>query len=203
MITSMQKGLLVIISSPSGGGKDSVINALLNLFPNSARLTTTTSRTPREDDKQKSYYFVTKEEFESKIKNGEFLEYNIYAGNFYGSEKKVLEKSLSEHSVVFTQIEVNGKHNLDKLGIENFSIFLVPESMEILRHRIERRGGISTNSMNQRLSIAHKEIKDSEDYDFRITNFEGKLGETVERIHQIIKDELKKRATLDKSGNFS
>src|SRR3989339_783825 len=109
------KGLLVIISSPSGGGKDSVINAILKKIPNSARLLTTTSRQPRPDQKEGiDYHFISLKKFKEKIKRDKFVEYNFYADNYYGVEKKVLNKTLKNNDLILSQIEVNGKHNFDK-----------------------------------------------------------------------------------------
>ena len=190
----MRKGLLVIISSPSGGGKDSVIRALLKHFPNSARLVTTASRPPRPGNREGAdYYFISKKEFEEKISRGDFVEHNLYADNYYGTQKRHLDENLQKYDLVLTQIEVNGKHNFDKAGIPHLSIFLLPENLEVLRQRILNRGGITPKVMEERLRIAKKEIEDSKDYNFQIVNFEGKLPETTDKIAKIIKDHLTER----------
>ena len=188
-----KKGLLVIISSPSGGGKDSVMNAVLKTIPNSARLITTTSRTPRKNQTDGvDYHFITPENFKEKIENNEFVEYNFYADNYYGVEKKELEKTLENHDLVLTQIEVNGKHNFDKQGIPHISIFLLPESIETLQKRVEKRGGISPELIKERMDTAKSEIKKSSDYDYKVINYEGKLAETIKKITEIIKKEMDK-----------
>ena len=193
------KGLLVVISSPSGGGKDSVINALLKIFKSSTRLVTTTSRPPRPGNKEGvDYYFISTEEFEKRVAAGGFVEHNIYNGNYYGIEKKNLVKTLEDYNVVLTQIEVNGKHNLNHKGIDHLSIFLLPEDLEILRKRIEKRGGLTPEQIDERIETAKKEIKESTDYDYRIVNKEGKLEETVEEVAQIIT----KRLDLDKKASI-
>lgn len=185
----MKKGLLIVISSPSGGGKDSVINALLKMLPNSARFVTTTSRPPRPGNKDGvDYFFISKEQFEQGIRNEKFLEYNVYSGNYYGTEKKHLTEALDNYDLVFTQIEVNGKHNLGKANVPHLSIYLLPESLEILRQRIEKRGGLTEEQIVDRLRIAKEEMEKSVDYDFRVVNKEGKLGETVAEIAKIIRD---------------
>ena len=186
-------GLLIIISAPSGNGKDTVIEALLKIIPNSTRFITTTSRPPRPGNQEGvDYYFISKEEFENKIKNNEFLEYNFYAGNYYGTEKKRLEKMLSNHSVVFSAIEVNGKHNLDKAKVKNLSIFLLPDSLEILKNRIRIRGGVSEELIEERMKTAQHEIENSLDYDYRIVNENGKLDETIDKLAKIILSEIAK-----------
>ena len=180
-------GRLVIISSPSGGGYDSVINALLKILSNSARLVTTTSRPLRPGNKNGvDYYFVSEGEFKDKIKSGDFLEHNLYAGNYYGAEKKRLAEALGKYDWVLTQIEVNGKHNLDKAGIKNMAIFLLPESLEILSERIRQRGGVSEGLIKERMEIAKSEIAKSEDYDLRIVNQDGKFAETVGKIAEFL-----------------
>lgn len=186
-------GLLIIISAPSGNGKDTVIEALLKIIPNSTRFITTTSRPPRPGNQEGvDYYFISKEEFENKIKNNEFLEYNFYAGNYYGTEKKRLEEMLSNHSVVFSAIEVNGKHNLDKAKVKNLSIFLLPDSLEILKNRIRIRGGVSEELIEERMKTAQHEIENSLDYDYRIVNENGKLDETIDKLAKIILSEIAK-----------
>jgi len=183
----MNKGKLVIISSPSGGGKDSIISALLKIVPNSTRLITTTSREPRPGNQNGiDYYFVSQTEFENKIQNEEMVEYNNYAGNYYGIEKKNLILALENNEWVFTQIEVNGKQHLDEQNIPNISIFLLPENLEILAKRIRNRGGLDDEKIKERLEIAQKEINKSVLYDYQIVNVDGKFEETVSKIREIL-----------------
>lgn len=192
-------GLFFIISAPSGGGKDAVIAELVKRIPASSRLVTTTTRAPRPGDKEGvNYYFISPNEFKKKISNNEFVEYNRYAENYYGTEKKILEKFLSNNEVVFSTTEVNGKHNLDKLKIKNIGIFLLPESLEILKHRIERRGGTTPESLKERLELAEVEIRESKDYPYHLVNKDGALAETVKKIEEIVKKELAKRHILTK-----
>jgi len=190
----MSRGLLVVVSSPSGGGKDTVINELLSIFPDSVRLLTTTSRLPRPGDVDGvDYNFVSKDEFEDKIKNNELVEYNNYVGNYYGIEKKELEKSLEKNGIVFTNIEVNGKESLDKLGIKHLAIFLLPGSLEVLHDRIANRGGVTKEIIARRLDTAKQEMKKSNEYDYRVANKDGKFDETVKELTEIIQKELEDR----------
>ncbi|NCO05000.1 MAG: guanylate kinase, partial [Candidatus Magasanikbacteria bacterium] len=141
MIT--QKGKLIIISSPSGGGKNSVINALMRRYKKSTRLITTTTRAMRPGEEHGvDYHFISRELFLEKKAQENFLEYNEYAGNFYGTDKLLLEELLRTYDIVFSQIEVNGRANIQKAGIVHLAIFLMPESLDVLRERIVKRGGL-------------------------------------------------------------
>ncbi len=187
----IKKGKFVIISSPSGGGKNSVINALLPRFDDSIRLVTTTTRPMRPGEEDGiDYNFVSRDTFDKKIEDGDLLEYNEYAGNFYGTDKKILEKLLSSYKLVFSQIEVNGKHHVDEAGVDHLSVFLLPESLDILRKRIMCRGGLSEDIIDKRLVIAEQEINESSDYMYRVVNKQGKFEETVESIEAIIREYL-------------
>jgi guanylate kinase len=191
MINEIRLGNLIIVSSPSGGGKDAVINALLKIFSKSSRLITTTSRSKRPGNKEGvDYYFISQDDFKNKINNGDFIEYNIYSSNYYGTQKKHLEEKLMNNKIVLSQLEVNGKHNLDKLHVPHLSIYLLPENLDILQKRIQRRGGLTTEQIKERMRIAELEIKESEDYDFRIVNKEGRIQETIDKIAEIIQNKL-------------
>ncbi|HSR89307.1 MAG TPA: hypothetical protein VLK22_02805 [Candidatus Udaeobacter sp.] len=196
---SDNQGLFVIISSPTGGGKDTVIEHLVKIFPNSTRLITTTSRSPRPTDQQGvTYNFISKEDFEAKIKQDYFLEYNNFAGNYYGTPKNYLSNLLKQHSLVFSNIDVNGKHSLDRLEIANLSCFLLPESMEILKNRAKKRGGMTEQMLEDRMKIGLEEIAKAKDYDYQVTNYEGKLDQTVDTIAKIIKKHLGNSLPVDK-----
>ena len=195
----MSKGLLIIISSPTGGGKDAVIARLLKMFPSSTRLVTTTSRAPRPTDQEgATYYFVSPEDFEKKIKEGYFLEYNNCVGNYYGTPKQYLEDLLANNVLVFSNLDVNGKHSMDKLSVKNMSFFLLPESIEILKQRAEKRGGMTEEMIRDRIKLAGEEIDQSRDYDYQITNYEGKLQQTTDSIAEIITRHLKNTPPIDK-----
>jgi guanylate kinase len=180
-------GLFVIISSPSGGGKDTVIRALLSKIPRSAKLVTTTTRSPRPEDKEgATYYFVSKIEFENKIKNNELMEYATYADNYYGVEKSELQNKLQNFDLVFSNVDVQGRRNYTTSGIKNLSIFLLPDNLEDLKKRILSRGDVAPNDLELRLKTAQTEIKSASEYDFQVVNKTGHLDETIEKVANII-----------------
>ncbi len=183
-----KQGQLVVFSAPSGVGKDSIIKGLLKLNPAATRLVTTTSRPPRPGNQEGvDYYFISKEEFEKRIENDEFVEYNIYTNNYYGIQKKHLEETLSKFPLILTQLDINGKKHLEDAHINHTSIFILPEELDILRKRLENRGGLSKEEINRRLDAAKNEITFAPKYDYSIVNYEGKLQETIEYISNLIK----------------
>jgi len=187
----MKPGLFIVISSPTGGGKDTVISEIIKIIPGCQRLVTTTSRAPRPTDVEGiAYHFISREDFEQKIKEGYFLEYNNFAGNYYGTPKTHLEHLLNSSVCVLSNLDVNGKHSLDTLKIPHTSIFLLPENLDILIKRAQARGGITQEMIDKRIEIAQHEIAQSADYDYQITNYEGKLDQTVAAVAEIIKNHL-------------
>ncbi|MBT3816797.1 MAG: guanylate kinase [Candidatus Magasanikbacteria bacterium] len=178
-----KKGTFVLVSAPSGGGKNAIIRALLKKFTHSTQLVTTTTRDmrPLEADGV-DYHFLDKEIFKKKLEAGEFVEYNEYDGNFYGTQWTDLNEALEQYDLVFSQAEVNGKKHLDKKGVPHISIFLLPEDFEILRDRIKKRGGTSDDSIDERLEIAKKEVEQSGIYDLRVVNEDGKMEKAVDSI---------------------
>jgi guanylate kinase len=182
------KGHLIVISSPSGGGKDSVIRGLEKILPDSVRFLTTTTRPMRPGEEDGiDYHFVAKDEFERMIRDNELIEFNIYSDNYYGTEKTRLAGLLEKHTIVFSNIEINGKKNFDKTDWENLSIFLLPENMEVLKQRIIARGGLTDEIIAKRLKTAEKEIAESDIYDYKIVNHQGKLDKTIEEAAEIIR----------------
>ena len=181
--------MLILISSPSGGGKNTIIRSLMKIFSDSCISVNTTSRKPRQKEKnKKDYFFVSKKEFENKIKNNELIEYNFYNGNYYGVERGQLEEKLKKNKIVFLQIDINGKKSFDKEKIKHVSIFLLPESLEVLKNRIKKRGNLNNFQIEERLEISKNEILEAKNYDFAVINKQGKLEETVKKINIFIKE---------------
>jgi guanylate kinase len=180
-------GHLIIVSSPSGGGKDAVIRGLMEKLPDAVKLMTTTTRPARPGEQNGVHYnFVTREQFETMIRDNKLVEHNVYADNFYGTEKQRLTDLLEKHKIVFSNIEVNGKKNFDKAGWKNLSIFLMPENETVLKQRIETRGGLTAEKIKQRLETAIHEVAEAQIYDYKIVNYQDKLDETVEKAAKII-----------------
>ena len=166
----MGKGRFIVISGPSGVGKGTICNKLFNEL-NAWYSVSTTTREPREGEVDGvNYYFVSKEEFEKKIKDGEFLEYNVYNGNYYGTSKKIVLEKMEEGVNVFSEIDVNGAHNIKKIFPDALLIYIAPPSMEALRERLMSRGTESEDMIDERLKIAEKEMQEVDFYDYVVIN---------------------------------
>ena len=197
---TQQKGTLVLVSAPSGGGKNAIIHALLKHFTEAVQLVTTTTRDKRPGEKEGvDYYYISKDAFKKKLAEGEFVEYNEYADNFYGTQWGHLREALKTHKIVFSQAEVHGKASLDRLKVPHISIFLLPESLEVLKERIEQRGGTSKESLAMRLETAKAEIERAKIYDFPIVNKDGHMDDTIRQIVQYLAEEKGLAPYLDKS----
>lgn len=184
----MDKGKFIVISGPSGVGKGTICNRLINEL-NAWYSVSTTTRTPREGEVNGvNYFFVTKEEFEDKIKNGEFLEYNVYNNNYYGTSKKVVLDKMNKGINVFSEIDVNGAHNIKKIFPDALLIYIAPPSIEALRERLIGRGTESLEKIEQRLEIAKKELEEINFYDYVVVNDD--IEKATNEVRDIIKNKI-------------
>ena len=166
----MQKGKLIVISGPSGVGKGTICSRLIDKL-NAWYSVSVTTRNPREGEVNGiNYFFITKEEFEKKISDGEFLEYNYYNDNYYGTSKEIVLEKINEGVNVFLEIDVNGAHNIKKIFPNALLIYIAPPSMEELEKRLTNRGTESADKIKQRLKIAENELKEVGFYDYVVIN---------------------------------
>ena len=179
----MDKNLnnLFVISSPSGGGKSSLIEALLS-DPNAKKLSLSisfTTRMKRSNERNgKNYYFIDNSEFKKKIKNNDFLESAEVFNNFYGTDKKTTEEILKTKDLLL-ELDWQGAFNIKKQFTSVKNIFLIPPSYNILKSRLKKRGTESEDSIIMRLSAAKEEISKYPFYDFLVLNddFENALSD--------------------------
>ena len=184
----MKKGKFIVISGPSGVGKGTICNKLLNDV-NAWYSVSTTTRAPREGEVNGiNYYFVTKDEFLKKIDEGEFLEYNYYNDNYYGTSRKIVLDKMNEGVNVFSEIDVNGARNIKKMFPDALLIYIAPPSMEALKERLIGRGTDPIERINERLKIAEEEMKQVGFYDYVIVNDD--LEKATNEVKKIILSEV-------------
>ncbi len=166
----MIKGELFVLSAPAGGGKTTLANLLLKEVPNLVKITTCTTRKPRPGEKNGvDYFFLSKEEFERKIKEGAFLEYAVVHGNYYGTPKEEVLKEINKGNDVLLVIDVQGMRQIKRNFKEVVTIFLIPPSFEELINRMRKRGD-SEEEIKKRLETAKKELKAWREYDYIVIN---------------------------------
>jgi len=187
-------GLLVIISAPSGTGKTTVCKKLLETNNGFEFSVSCTTRSPRPGEVNgREYYFLTRDEFEKKVKRGEFAEWEKIFHNYYGTLKSALEKAIRDGKILLLDVDVKGGLNIRKFYPENsVSIFLLPPSEEELDRRLRSRGTDNEDSLRMRKKRAHQELKLGEQYDYKIVN--DRLDETVNKVLEII-EEVKKNGS--------
>ena len=181
-------GLLIVVSGPSGAGKDTICNKLINESNNMWISISMTSRDPRGSEVEgKDYFFVTKEEFESKIKDNVFLEYATYNNNYYGTPKDKIEMYLSKGIDVILVIDIQGALNIKKLIPSALFIFIMPPDMETLKRRLINRKTETKGKVIDRFRTAYNEINNYKKYNYVVVNDE--VDNAVDKVKSIIKAE--------------
>lgn len=185
MDESKKKGMLYVISGPSGVGKGTVIKEILSRDKNLALSVSVTTRKPRNGEiNGKDYYFVNKEDFDNRIKNKEFLEWAEVHGSLYGTLRKDIEDYLKNGRKVILEIDVNGAKQIMEKAYPKKTIFIMPPSEKELNLRLKNRNTDAEDTINRRLMKAEKEIDEKERYDFVVENKE--VMECASEILKII-----------------
>ena len=186
-----EKGILIILSGPSGSGKDTVLRALKTVDEDVRVSVSMTTRNPRPGDVDGvDYYFVNREYFEKKIAENKMLEFAEYAGNYYGTPADPVDEMLNQGKAVFLEIEVQGAEKIRKRYDSVISIFLMPPSLRVLEQRLRGRGTEDEETIQHRLFIAREEIRRAPEYDYIVIN--DTVDNAVDGIETIIKAERKK-----------
>jgi len=193
------KETLVVLSSPSGGGKTTVCQKILKKHKEFVRSVSATTRKKRKGEKEgKDYLFLTEEEFKRKIKKGEFVEWAWVHGYRYGSLKKFVTKAKREGKIALFVLDVQGGMTFKQKYPESILIFLLPPSLEELKRRLSKRKTEKADEMKRRLKTALKEIDFWSKYDYVVIN--KNLSQTVESVEKIIQSERLKTTRFDYAG---
>jgi len=188
--TKMSKGLLIVVSAPSGCGKGTILSEILkdDKFYYSVSATT---RNPREGEVNGvNYHFITKADFEERIKNNAMLEYAEYCGNYYGTPKKEIEEMREKGKNVLLEIEVQGAMKVRDICPDAIFIFILPPSVAELERRLRKRGTETDDVIAERVSQAKGEIAFAEKYDYVVVN--NALEDAISDFRAVIKAEEQK-----------
>lgn len=186
----MTKGLLIVVSGPSGSGKGTVLSRVFEKSPDFVYSVSATTRQPRpgeEDGVQ--YHFKTKEEFERLISEDAVVEYTNYCGNYYGTLRPVIEKDLCAGRNVILEIEVDGAMQIKKKFPDAVLVLVVPPDLATLEQRLRGRGTNTEEDILNRLAAARQELKLFDKYDYLILNRDDMLDEAAEEFIGIINSE--------------
>lgn len=189
MIKQKKQGNLIIISGTTCAGKGAVIDALLQKNENLALSISYTSRKMRDGETEGvEYKFISKEEFEKKIENDEFLEYAfVHNSNYYGTPKAEIKEMLDKGKDVILEIEVQGAGKIKEMFPETILIFIMAPSMEEVKRRIKARGKETNEQIIARFKTAYKEINEIPKYNYVVVN--DKIENAVEKIEAILLSE--------------
>jgi guanylate kinase len=190
------KGLLFIVSGPSGAGKGTVITALRSAFPAFVYPISHTTRAIRPGEKDgETYHYISESEFENGIKNGEFLEWaQVHKKNYYGTLKKTIMDALIAGKIVIREVDVQGFNSIRKVvPAKNLvTIFLKAESLQKLISRIEKRGKLPEEELKRRMESAKNELAAAHLFDYRVLSIDDHVPKCVGQVVDIIKKEADK-----------
>ncbi len=181
----MNKGNVIIISGPSGSGKDTILSEIFKKLPDIFFSISSITRPMRENEREgEKYNFISREEFLKMLLNDELLEYNEYVGNYYGTPRKPVEKATSEGRDAIIEVDVNGAAQIREKLEDAISVFVMPPSYEELERRLRGRGTEKEEVIAERMRQAINEIKRANEYDYIVVN--DKLDDAVNDTISII-----------------
>lgn len=189
-------GLLVILSAPSGAGKDAVIDGLLHELPDAMLYVTATSRDPRPGEVHgRHYYFYSPQKFREEIEAGNFLEWSVVHGEYKGVRRDAVAETLGRRRIVLVKPDPQGMRKLKAVLPEALTIFIQPPSLGSLRRRLVGRGTETPESLELRMKNAEIEMAAAPEYDHVVINEDGRLDETVRAVADIIRKEAENPRT--------
>jgi len=189
------RGLLFIVSAPSGAGKTTLVERLVEQIPNLRMSRSYTSRPARQGETDRvDYNFVTRVRFESMVAAGEFLEWADVFGNLYGTCAADTERTLAAGDDLVLVIDVQGARQVRRSGVQATSVFVMPPSYDVLERRLRGRSKDSEAAIQRRLAVAREEVASFEEYDFIVINDE--VAGAVDRLRGIVLAERARRERM-------
>lgn len=185
LLTEKEQKRIFTISAPSGTGKNTVIDKIIQKNNHIEHAISTTTRKPRGNERNGvEYYFINKNEFESMIEQKEFLEWAKVLDHCYGTSIKEIHRILNQNKKAVLDIDIQGAFQLKRTYPYIRDIFLIPPSLEVLRERLEKRNTEKKEQIDKRLQLAEKELKEKEKFTVTIVN--DKLDETISSVEEAI-----------------
>ena len=180
----MNKGKFIVLSGPSGVGKNTILDMLVDNSLGIYSVSMTTRRKRKGEVEGRDYFFVSKEVFEDNIKSDNFLEYAVYNDNYYGTLKSFVFDNMNKGTNVLAVLDVQGALQIEKVFPDAISIFIMPPSFEELEKRLRVRNTDSEEDIKRRINIDKEEIKYKDKYDYIVVN--DNINKCVEEIEKII-----------------
>lgn len=192
----MERGILFVMSGPSGTGKGTICEELLKTEDIFLSVSSTTREKRAGETEGETYNYITVEEFEKLISDGEMLEYAKYNGNYYGTPRRSVEEMLGRGKNVLLEIEPQGALKVKSLFPDAVLIFVVPPSMQVLKERLVNRGRETQSQIQERMDAAKWEMEQSPQYNCVVVN--GELNECVNEVAGILRRKAEERSFVNK-----
>ena len=198
MVKEKKSGSLIVISGPSGAGKDSIVNEVVKEINAKVSVSMTTREKRKGEEEGKDYFFVTKEQFLENIDKGNFLEFaNVHGDNYYGTPKDEVEKNLKDGIDVILVIDIQGALKVKTQTDEAIYIFIMPPSMRELKTRLIKRGTETKEQIVKRFKDAYQEINEITKYNYVVIN--DNLKDAVKKVEAII---MAEKCRVDRIEDF-
>ena len=199
----MNKGLLILISAPSGAGKTSLVNEIVDRDNQLIKSVSHTTRARRSGEKEKKdYFFITDKEFSEMISKNEFIEHAKVFGNFYGTSKKYVETNLDLGLDVILEIDWQGAQQIQSVRPSAISIFIAPPDVQELENRLRKRAKDSEATISNRLSQATSDMSKAKNYDYIVINESFEIA-TKNLLTVVGAERLKARRQLEQNEKLA
>ncbi len=187
----MKKGILLVVSAPSGAGKTTIVREIIKRFPSFRFSVSATTRKRREMEVEgKDYYFLTRDQFEQRIANDDLIEYEEIYSNYYGTLKNEVEHALAGGDNIVFDVDVKGGLSIKRRFPEAVLIFVEPPSLEALRARLENRKSETKEQVENRMKRVSMELEKGREYDYIVINDE--LKRAVDEVSGIVRSQISK-----------